>query len=170
VNAIHESVETCDGVKSNTSPETTAATDSTTPPQNIWIAVESRPLDGSGSRGDKNDPSAHENDANSTRKNPSVRLLPPPPPGASRSPTPMKPTKTLISVATAILSPVIRRISTTHSGTAATTSAAKPESMCTSATFTMPLPPAASSVPATKHATSSRRVTHRGAPRSRAIA
>ena len=41
----------------------------------------------------------------------------------------MNPVSTLSNVAIAIRSPVIRRISTTHSGTAAITSAAKPESM-----------------------------------------
>src|SRR4051812_34933498 len=83
--------------------------------------------------------------------------LPVPPPRVSvSSASPPKPTSTPASVAAAGRSPVISRNTTSHSGTLAMSSAARPLDMWSSATPTMPFPPVSSNSP-TSAAVASRR-------------
>src|SRR3954454_15660105 len=171
-NASSESVEKFSGCTSGASPSTSPATSRVRPPPNIWTAVDSSAFGGSGSRRDENEPSAHENAANTTRTKPIGLPRCVAPPGSSSKATPPKPTATLARVSRGTGSPVARRMTTTQSGTLEITSAARLDGMYCSATLTTPLPPAARSEPTIQQAMiwGRDRVLAEGAPRARATA
>src|SRR3954462_11331552 len=137
------------------------------PPPAICTVVDSSASRCSGIRRDENEPSAHENAANTTSTNPIGLVLSVAPPGRSSSATPQNPTPTPASVRPGTRPPVPRRITTTHSGTDEITSAASDDGMYCSATFTTPFPPATSSDPTSHEAPSCLRETDLtdGAPR-----
>src|SRR3954466_6014642 len=151
-NARSESVEKREGWTSPASPVASPNTSSVRPPPVIWTAVERRAFAGSGTCRELNEPSAQENPAHTQRKKPIGLPTLVAPPGSRRSATPPKPTATLASVATGTVSPVERRVRTTHRGTDEITSAARLDGMYCSATFTPPLPPPASSEPTSQQA------------------
>ena len=81
-------------------------------------------------------------------------------PGSSSTATPTKPSATHSGVARPTRSPNARRKSTTHSGTEAMTSAARPDGTpWSSPTDTSPLPPSSSATPTNEQPSSSARVT-----------
>jgi hypothetical protein len=87
-------------------------------------------------------------------------------PGSARTTSPAKPTRTPATVAAGARSPRPNLSTTTHSGTEATSSAARPEGTVCSPRTTPPLPPSSSSVPTAAAPASCRRFT-RSAPRPR---
>ena len=88
-------------------------------------------------------------------------------PGSRSSPRPQKPTATPASVPRCTRSrPMVERMSTSHSGTEAMSSAASPAGTSRSATVTRPLPPAGSSRPTSPAAARLRGATRTRCPRA----
>src|SRR3954467_12924477 len=83
-----ESVEKREGRTSADSPVASPSTSSVSPPPAIWTAAESSALPGSGTCRELNEPSAHVNAANTTRKKPIGLPTSVAPPGRSSSGTP----------------------------------------------------------------------------------
>ncbi|GAA3569071.1 hypothetical protein GCM10022419_057360 [Nonomuraea rosea] len=96
---------------------------------------------------DRNEPTAHDTEANSTTTIPT--LLPPSAPVSDRAATPTSPTSTPASVRVLGRSRTTNLNTTSHSGTEATRSAARPVEMYCSATASSPLPVVSSSTPTT---------------------
>ncbi len=97
-------------------------------------------LAGSGSLAEENEPSDHRTEAASTSSTPDSRTAPLNP-GPVSTASPASPTSTPPRVLRGGRSPVLARNTTTHIGTAATSSAARPEGTEVSARATRPFPP-----------------------------
>lgn len=93
-----------------------------------------------------NEPSDHRTEAATTSSTPDSRTAPLSP-GPVSTASPARPTSTPTRVRRGGRSPVIARSTTTHIGTAATNSAARPEGTEVSARTTPPFPPRISSRP-----------------------
>lgn len=142
-----------------------ATTTSAAPPASISTLLAANGSFGIGRRADRNDPIDQESDAIRITTTPVVED-PPSEPVSESAATPPKPTSTPARVSTCGRSRTSRRKSTSHSGTDATSSAARPLEMCCSATETRPLPPVSSSTPTRAAPRNSRRFMAK-APRPR---
>lgn len=120
--------------------------DAAAPPASIWYALPVNGLPGSDSFDAEKEPSDQSTDATSTSSTPESCTAPPMP-GRVSTASPAKPSSTPPRVRSGGRSPVAVRSTTSHIGTAAMSSAARPDGTSVSASTTRPLPPRISSRP-----------------------